>query len=65
MSRIPEQLRRLIEEHGQSEKVPQAQVDALLAGRGRVEFLEQLADEYGVELKLEKRPRKRDEKVER
>lgn len=65
MSRIPEQIRRLIEEQGPSRKVPEPQVDALIAGRGRVAFLEKLADEYGVELKLEKRPRKRDEKAER
>jgi hypothetical protein len=60
MSKIAEQIRKIQDEQGQSKTVAQAQVDALLAGKGRVEYLVTLADEYGMELRLERKARKRD-----
>lgn len=60
MSRIPDQLRKLAEEHGPAKTIPEAQVNALLAGKGRVEHLQQLADEYGVELRLERKAKRRE-----
>jgi hypothetical protein len=64
MSKIREQILKLADEQGPCKSIPEAQLNALLDGRGRVEFLQKLADEYGVELKLEKRPRKQKENAD-
>lgn len=69
MSRIAEQVRKLLSvppttsDDGQDmvrSRVTKAQVNALLAGKGRVEHLQQLADEYGVELRLERKAKRRE-----
>lgn len=64
MSKLTEQIAALVKDQP-STTVPDAQIDALLAGKGRVEHLQALADEHGMVLRLEKQPKrdaKRDER---
>jgi hypothetical protein len=62
MSKLTDQI-ALITKDRPSETVPAAQVAALIAGKGRVEHLQALANEYSLDLRLERRPKRdRDEK---
>lgn len=62
MSKLIEQISALVKDQP-SKAVPAAQVQALLAGKGRVEHLQALADEFGMVLRLERQAKpKRDDR---
>jgi hypothetical protein len=60
MSKIAEQLQKAVDEKGASKTVPPSHMRALLLGAGRVEYLIKAAEEYGFELRLERKSRRRE-----
>lgn len=64
MSKLTEQIAALVKERS-STAVPDEQVQALIEGRGRVEHLQALADEYGMVLRLERLPKRESKRDDR
>jgi hypothetical protein len=60
MSKIAEQLQKAVDEKGASKTVPPSHMRALLLGAGRVEYLIKAAEEYGFELRLERKSKRRE-----
>lgn len=56
-TKIAKLVKSITEKQGPSKSVPSAQVNALAAGRGRVEHLQAFAEEFGYELRLERKSR--------